>query len=104
MNRNTRNTGEWPIPERIGSELPPVKSFTPEMRPEILRDPVEDEAERMQVPVDFPAVATMGCLAGAVNRRAFIRPKRNDPTWILPGNLWSALIGPPGVLAKSPIL
>lgn len=95
---------EWPIPERIGSELPRVKSFTPEMMPEVLRGPVEDIAERMQVPVDFPAVATMGCLAGAINRRAFIRPKANDPSWILPGNLWSALIGPPGVLAKSPIL
>jgi putative DNA primase/helicase len=103
MNHTTRNTGEWPIPEPIGSELPPVKSFTPEMLPEVLRKPVEEIGERMQVP-DFPAVAQMGCLAGAINRRAFIRPKANDPTWILPGNLWGALVGPPGVLAKSPIL
>jgi putative DNA primase/helicase len=74
------------------------------MMPEILRESVEDLAERLQVPVDFPAAAMMGCLAGGINRRAFIRPKANDPSWILPGNLWSALVGPPGVLAKSPIL
>jgi putative DNA primase/helicase len=104
MKRSTCSGNEWPIPECIGSKLPSVKSFTPAMMPEVLRNPVADLAERMQVPIDFPAVASMGCLAGAVNRRAFIRPKANDPTWMLPGNLWGALVGPPGVLAKSPVL
>jgi putative DNA primase/helicase len=74
------------------------------MMPEVLRGVVEDTAERLQVPIDFPAVAAMLSLAGAVNRRAFILPKAHDTSWKLAGNLWGALVSPPGVLMKSPVL
>ena len=43
--------------------------------PESLRPLVKDVAERMQVPLDFPAVAAIATLAGVTNRRAMIQPK-----------------------------
>lgn len=57
----------------------------------------------MQVPLDYPAVAMMLTLAGAINRRARIQPKENDTTWQVVPNLWGAIIGPPGYM-KSPVI
>ena len=57
----------------------------------------------MQVPLDYPAVAIMLCLAGAVNRRAAIQPKANDTGWVIVPNLWGGIIAPPGFL-KSPVI
>lgn len=57
----------------------------------------------MQVPVDYPAVVMVLSLAGAVNRRATIQPKANDPSWIVVPNLWGGLIAPPGFM-KSPVI
>jgi putative DNA primase/helicase len=64
---------------------------------------VEDLAERMQVPADYPAVCSVVALAGAVNRRATIQPKQQDSTWIVTPNVWGGIIAPPGFL-KSPVL
>jgi hypothetical protein len=41
-------------------------------------------------------------LAGAIGRRAWIRPLRHDP-WVVNPNLWGAIIGRSGVM-KSPVL
>jgi putative DNA primase/helicase len=95
---------DWPEPSPLGAELPPVLSFTDSMLPEVLRRPVVDVAERMQVPLEFPAAYAMLCLAGAVNRRARIQAKRQDHSWKVVPNLWGGLVGPPGVLLKSPVL
>jgi putative DNA primase/helicase len=94
---------DWPEPSPLGCELPPVQAFSTSLLPEVLRGPVEDLAERMQVPVDYAAICTVIGLAGAVNRRARIQPKRLDSTWIVVPNLWGGIIGPPGFL-KSPVL
>ena len=96
--------GEWPEPSSLGAELPPVMPFTEGMLPEVLRGPVVDVAERMQVPLEFPAASAMLCLAGAVNRRARIQPKQEDHGWKVVPNLWGGLVGLPGVLLKSPVL
>ncbi len=61
---------DWPNPEAIQSELPPVQAFSEELLPVSFRPLVRDVAERMQVPMDYPAVVTVLCLAGVVNRRA----------------------------------
>jgi putative DNA primase/helicase len=94
---------EWPEALPIGSELPPVQPFELEMLPESLRAFVEDIAERMQVPLDYPAACIMLAMAGAVNRRARIQPKAEDSAWVVIPNLWGGLIAPPGFL-KSPVL
>jgi putative DNA primase/helicase len=94
---------EWPEPEPLSESLPDVAQFDLELMPESFRPLVKDVAERMQVPLDFPAVAAIATLAGVTNRRAMIQPKRNDHTWTVVPNLWGGIVAPPGML-KSPVL
>jgi putative DNA primase/helicase len=96
-------TSDWPKPEAIQGELPPVQSFSEELLPVSFRPLVRDVAERMQVPMDYPAAVMVLCLAGAVNRRAVIEPKANDTGWVVVPNLWGGIIAPPGYL-KSPVI
>jgi putative DNA primase/helicase len=93
----------WPDPLPIAGELPPVEPFRDELLPAAFRPFVRDTAERMQVPLDFPAVALVLCLAGAVNRRARIQPKAADTGWVEVPNLWGGIVAPPGFL-KSPVI
>ncbi len=94
---------DWPEPEPLADVLPDVMQFDLELMPESFRLLVKDVAERMQVPLDFPAVAAIATLAGVTNRRAVIQPKRNDHTWTVVPNLWGGIVAPPGML-KSPVL
>jgi hypothetical protein len=94
---------EWPEPEPLAETLPDVAQFDLELMPESFRPLVKDVAERMQVPLDFPAVAAIATLAGVTNRRAVIQPKRNDDTWTVVPNLWGGIVASPGML-KSPII
>jgi DNA primase len=94
---------EWPEPSTIQSELPPVREFSEDLLPNSFRSLVSDVAERMQVPMDYPAVVMVLCLAGAVNRRAVIQPKANDTAWVIVPNLWGGIIAPPGFM-KSPVI
>jgi putative DNA primase/helicase len=64
---------------------------------------VEDTADRMQVPIDFPAVTAVMALAGVVNRRASIQPKHADQTWVVVPNLWGGIVASPGQ-KKSPAI
>ena len=66
---------EWPEPLPIQAELPPVEPFSEDLLPASFRPLALDVSERMQVPLDDPAVAMVLCLAGVVNRRATIQPK-----------------------------
>jgi hypothetical protein len=91
----------WPKPESLGDDLLPVPAFDVAMLPEAFRDHVIDVAERMQVPVDLPAVYAVACLAGCVNRRAAFQPKRADTGWIVTPNLWACIVAPPGQM-KTP--
>lgn len=95
--------GDWPKPDDLGKELPPVQSFYPELLPESFRPAVEDIADRMQVPLDFPGVALVVTLAGTVNRRATIQPKAQDNSWKVIPNQWGGVVAPPGFM-KSPTL
>jgi hypothetical protein len=95
--------GDWPKLEPIQSELPPVQPFSKEILPDPFRPLVLDVTERMQVPMDYPAVVTILCLAGVVNRRAVIQPKANDTGWAVVPNAWGGIIAPPGFM-KSPVI
>jgi hypothetical protein len=97
------SANDWPEPEPLEGELPPVQPFDVELMPTSLRPLVEDTAERMQVPLDYPAVAAMLVLAGATNRRARIQPKAADTSWVVVPNLWGGIVAPPGFL-KSPLI
>lgn len=96
------NADAWPEPVPLPDDLPAVDSFDAEMLPPILRAYVEDIAERMQCPQDYPAVALIVALSSIVGRRCGIKPKQKDDWTVIP-NLWGAVVGRPGVL-KSPAL
>jgi putative DNA primase/helicase len=89
---------EWPNPENLGHELPAVPILDLNLLPVTLLPMVEDVADRMQVPIDFPAVASMATLSGPCCRRAQIQPKANDTSWVVPPNLQGGLVGPPGIM------
>ncbi|MCC6486392.1 MAG: DUF3987 domain-containing protein [Candidatus Hydrogenedentes bacterium] len=94
---------DWPKPEPIQTELPTVEAFSEDLLPDSFRPLVADVTERMQVPMDYPAVVMVLCLAGAVNRRAVIQPKANDTGWVIVPNLCGGIIAPPGFM-KSPVI
>jgi putative DNA primase/helicase len=94
---------EWPAPEPLGGDLPPVEPFSSDLLPESFRALVDDVSERMQTPIDFAAATTVVTLAGCVNRRATIQPKEKDTGWVVVPNVWGANVGPPGQL-KSPLV
>lgn len=93
---------EWPPIEPLPEGLPPVVAFDYELLPPILRRRVEDIAERMQCPPDFPAIAIMVMLSSLVGRRCGIAPKRADD-WIVVPNLWGMAVGRPGIMKSPPL-
>ena len=56
----------WPDPQPLPDILPRVALFDPKMLPDAVRAFVVDVSERMQCPIDFPAVAMMIVLAGVL--------------------------------------
>ena len=93
---------EWSEPQPLPAKLPTVEQFRAEMLPEAFRAWVEDTAERMQCPPDFPAVASMVALAAVVGRQVGMRPQQWDD-WLVVPNLWGAIVGRPGVM-KTPAI
>jgi hypothetical protein len=92
----------WPKPSPLPEGLPPVPAFDMDLLPDVMRRRVEDIADRMQCPADYPAVAMLATLSGIVGRRITIRPKRRDD-WTVTPNLWAMIVGRPGIM-KSPAL
>lgn len=93
----------WEEPVEIGSRLPAVSAFDSDLLPESLCPMVTDIAERMQVPIDFPAVVAVATLAGVCGRRAVVQPKEQDDSWIVVPNLWGAIVADAGMM-KSPVI
>ena len=100
---STSTDNAWPEPTPLEGELPPVKPFDERLLPEAFRPLGCDVADRMQVPIDFPAAVAILALAGATGRRARIQPKEHDSSWIVVPNLWGGIVAPPGQL-KSPVI
>jgi putative DNA primase/helicase len=98
-----RRPEDWPEPEPLEAALPEVVPFHENALPKSLRPLVVDVAERMQVPMDLPAVIAVLSLAGVVGRRATMRPKEKDTSWVVTPNLWGAIVAPPGFM-KSPVI
>lgn len=92
----------WPDPQPLGQGLPSVLPLNLNLLPATLRDWINDIAERMQCPPDFPAVTSMIALGGVVGRQMSIRPKRFDDWTVVP-NLWGALIGRPSMMKTPPL-
>jgi putative DNA primase/helicase len=94
--------GDWPHPKPLPADLPSVPPFGFDSLPESLRPWIEDGAERMQCPPDFPAAGAIVALGSLVGRKIGIRPKRHDD-WLVVPNLWGCIVGRPGLM-KTPAL
>lgn len=93
----------WPDPKPIQQSLLPVPKFDPDaLLPEILRDWVVDEADRMPCPPDFVAAALLVALGSVIGTQCAIRPKALD-TWLVVPNLWGGIVGEPSA-KKTPAI
>jgi hypothetical protein len=93
---------DWGEPSPLPDGLPAVEPFEPKLLPAAFRPWIEDIAERMQCPPDFPAVAAIEAEPAVVGRRVGIRPKRYDD-WLVVPNLWGGVVGRSGLL-KTPAI
>ena len=86
--------------------LPPIAAPVPalpsDLLPPALAPWLSDIADRVSVPLEFPAVAAFVALGSVVGRAVAIRPMQRDD-WTVPANLWGGIVGPPGTL-KTPAL
>jgi len=69
----------WPEPKPLPDILPPVAPFDAKMLPDAVRPFIEDVTQRMQCPIDFPAVAMMIVLAGALARISHSTARTRPP-------------------------
>jgi putative DNA primase/helicase len=92
----------WDDPVPLAGSMPAVEPFDMQLMPAPLRGWVYDMAERMQVPVDYLAVAVMVEAGALIGRRIGIYPKRHDD-WLVVPNLWGAIVGGPSMM-KTPAL
>lgn len=92
----------WPEPLPLPDERETVPRLTADMLPPSLRGWLHDIAERMQCPLEFPAVAALVEMGSLIGRKLAIHPKRFDD-WYEVGNLWGLIIGPPGI-QKTPAI
>lgn len=92
----------WRRPDRLPDPLPGVMPYRSDLLPQAIGDAVDDIAERMQCPPDFPAAAMLVALGAVIGCRIGIRPRRFD-NWLVVPNLWGMVIGRPS-LKKSPAI
>jgi putative DNA primase/helicase len=98
----TGPSAAWPPPQPLPGLLPAVPRLPGNLLPTALRVFAEDLAERMQVPLEYGAVALLIEAGALIGRQCGIYPKRHDD-WLVIPNLWGAVIGRPGLM-KSPAL
>jgi putative DNA primase/helicase len=91
---------DYPEPQKLPSDLPPVQRLDYDWLPLLVRGYVQDVSERMNCPPDYVAVSVLAGLATVIGRKIGVRPQENTD-WTEAANLWALVIGRPGVM-KSP--
>jgi putative DNA primase/helicase len=89
-------------PRPISVDLLPVPALDPHMIPAPFRGWLADIAERGCFPIEYATAAAIVGVSGLIGRRLAIRPKRQDH-WLVPPNLWGAIVGPPGIQKSPPV-
>lgn len=89
-------------PTPLGPDLLPVPPFDPALLPERMRTWISDIADRMQAPVEFPAVAAIVAAGGCLGRRIAIKPQAQTD-WLETPNIWGAMVARPSAM-KSPTM
>lgn len=92
----------WPNLKPLPDDLRLVPALPEALLPEPLRPWLSDVAERLQVPVEYPATTALVALASVIGSQIRIRPKRQDDWAVIP-NMWGAIVGPPSSM-KSPAI
>jgi hypothetical protein len=67
-----------PEPQDLPASLLPVPPFDPDLLPENFRPWAEDIGLRMQVPLDYVAIAAMIGAGTLIGRKIVVRPKQKD--------------------------
>ncbi|TSA14896.1 MAG: DUF3987 domain-containing protein [Comamonadaceae bacterium] len=96
------NDADWPDPSPLDETLPLVPPFPLKLLPNMLGAYVQDVAERLSCPVDFPAIAAMVALAVAMGSRIHCKPY-DKGTWMVPAGAWGMVVSPASAI-KSPAL
>jgi hypothetical protein len=93
----------WNDPKPIEAPLSPVSQFDPEvLLPEVLRDWVMDEADRMPCAPDFIAVGAIVALGSVIGAHCAVKPKSRDD-WLIVPNLWGGVVALPSA-KKTPAI
>lgn len=79
----------------------PLPAFPPDVLPDGVSAYVRDQSELIGVDPAVIGIAALGALAGCIDDRIKIQPKRYDPTWTESARIWVAPIGDPSA-KKSP--
>ena len=94
------DASEWPEPvDLFGNLAPPA--FPTDVMPEPIRSFANDQAELIGVDPAIICMASLAAVAGCLDDRIKIQPKRYDPTWTESARLWIGIIGDPSS-KKSP--
>ena len=91
---------DWPEPQPIRASLLPVADLVLDIIPKPYKEWIADVSHRMQVPVEYVAVAAIVMTSSLIGAGCGIKPKRRDD-WLVVPNLYGGIVGPPGVL-KTP--
>lgn len=98
-----KSFAEWPEPKSITAPLRAVPAFDPDtLLPEVLREWIMDEAERMPCQPDFIASPALVAIGSVIGARCAIKPKSRD-SWTIVPNLWGGNVGLPAA-KKSPAI
>jgi putative DNA primase/helicase len=100
--RLTVSDFQWSEPKPLPTKLPKVAQFDVEFLPPSIAPWVADISERLQCPMDYPAVTAIVALGSLIGRRVGIKPQQKTD-WTEVPNVWGAFIGKPGLL-KSPAM
>ena len=96
------NDADWPEPQQLNETQYPVPRFPIKLLPKQIAAYVQDVAERMSCPVDFPAIAAMVALGSALGSRICCKPYKNG-TWVVPANPWGMVVSPPSAIKSPPL-
>lgn len=91
------NDDSSPEPQELAEHLPTVPAFPIKLLPKEIGAYVQDVAERMSCPVDFPAIAAIVALATAIGSRIHCKPY-DKGTWLVPAGAWGMVVSAPGLL------
>jgi hypothetical protein len=95
------NNDATPEPQSLSETLPKVPPFPIRLLPAQIGAYVQDVAERMNCPTDFPAIAAIVALATAIGSRVHCKPYKGN--WMVPAGAWGMVVSPPSAIKSPPL-